>query len=339
MASTYDTGDYEVKRGGDNVVVSPRALLVGGKTYEEGWNWKTNLCRNGVKPEIDDELKAFALDMKPKPQKRPDGIEEMTSGQLQAIVVRKLSNGQLEVVAGFRRVVAIDWLIESGEWPDAKIICAPPRTMTDEEAVLVNVAENMHRKDLKPVESAHTVRSLLEDYHFTPKQVAGRLKMSVSHINSLLQVTGLPSDIQDDVVAGGTTLTGAIELTKVADKATQREVFNELKATKGQKVRAADIRKVVRRKAEEKGVEAKGRRTLMDVRAFFEARSGKDEDAVGRQFAKTFLRFIDGSKEKPMSDMWEKCFPRPAAADAEADAEVEVEVEVAETGGRKKRAS
>ena len=165
MAFTAETGDHKVTRS-DIFLVDPRALVV---------DWKKNLTRNGEEPPVDDALIELARDMMPK--KGQGDAEDGTSGQLNPILARPLPDRRLEVIGGFRRMRAALWLIESGTCPDFKVKYVVSR-LSDAEAALVNLTENIQREDPKPIQLAHAVRSLTEDYGLTLKQVAGRLKRS-----------------------------------------------------------------------------------------------------------------------------------------------------------------
>ena len=60
-----------------------------------------------------------------------------SSGQLNPILVRPLSDRRLEVIGGFRRMRAALWLKESGTCPDFKVKYIVSR-LSDAEAALVN---------------------------------------------------------------------------------------------------------------------------------------------------------------------------------------------------------
>ena len=160
MAFTADTGDHKVTRS-DIFLVDPTALVV---------DWKKNLSRGGEEPPVDDALIELAKDMMPK--KGQGDTKEGTSGQLNPILVRPLSDRRLEVIGGFRRMRAALWLKESGTCPDFKVKYVVSR-LSDAEAALVNISENIQREDPKPIQLAHAVRSLTEDYGLTLKQVSG----------------------------------------------------------------------------------------------------------------------------------------------------------------------
>ena len=159
MAFTAETGDHKVTRS-DIFLVDPRALVV---------DWKKNLSRSGEEPPVDEALIDLAKDMMPK--KGQGDSEDGSSGQLNPILTRPLPDRRLEVIGGFRRMRAALWLIESGTCPDFKVKYAVSR-LSDAEAALVNLSENIQREDPKPVQLAHAIRSLTEDYGLTMKQVA-----------------------------------------------------------------------------------------------------------------------------------------------------------------------
>ena len=202
MAFTAETGDHKVTRS-DIFLVDPRALVV---------DWKKNLSRNGEEPPVDEALIELAKDMLPK--KGQGDAEDGSSGQLNPILTRPLPDRRLEVIGGFRRMRAALWLIESGTCPDFKVKYVVSR-LSDAEAALVNLSENIQREDPKPIQLAHAIRLLTEDYGLTMKQVAGRLKRSETWCSNLLNLVMLPTAIQESVASGETPVSAAIELVKM----------------------------------------------------------------------------------------------------------------------------
>ena len=140
MAFTAETGDHKVTRSPTSSSSIPRALVV---------DWQKNLSRNGEEPPVDDALIELARDMMPK--KGQGDAEDGSSGQLNPILVRPLPDRRLEVIGGFRRMRAALWLIESGTCPDFKVKYVVSR-LSDAEAALVNLSENIQREDPKPIQ-------------------------------------------------------------------------------------------------------------------------------------------------------------------------------------------
>ena len=292
MAFTADTGDHKVTRS-DVFLVDPRALLV---------DWRKNLSRGGEEPPVDDALIELAKDMMPK--KGQGDAEEGTSGQLNPILVRPLSDRRLEVVGGFRRMRAALWLIESGTCPDFKVKYSISR-LSDAEAALVNLSENIQREDPKPIQLAHAVRSLTEDYGLTLKQVAGRLKRSEVWLSNLLNLVMLPTAIQDSVANGKTPVSAALELVKLpTDK--QVETFNDLAAS-GEKVTAAKVRKKRQEAHEATGEGGPVPRNLKQVRAFLEGKTGPADP--GHKLAAYLLDYMAGKKsDDNLGKYWDRVF-------------------------------
>src|SRR4051794_22519797 len=251
MAFTADTGDHKVTRS-DIFLVDPTALVV---------DWRKNLSRNGEEPLVDQALMDLALDMMPK-KGQGDG-EDGSSGQLNPILVRPLPDRRLEVIGGFRRMRAALWLKESGTCPDFKVKYIVSR-LSDAEAALVNLSENIQREDPEPIQLAHAVRSLTEDYGLTLKQVAGRLKRSETWLSNLLNLVMLPAAIQASVASGQTPVSAALELVKLSSQQ-QAEVFDAL-SNGGEKITASKVRQKRQEAHETSGVGRPVPRSLKDLK-------------------------------------------------------------------------
>lgn len=307
MSFTPNTGEYKSSRS-DVFMVDPRALVI---------DWKKNLSRGGTEPPVDDDLISLALDMVPK--KGHGDSEDGTSGQINPITVRPLSDRRLELIGGFRRARAALHLIESGTCPDFQVKVIISR-LNDAEAALVNMAENIHRSDPKPIELAHAVRQLTEDYGLPMATVAGRLKRSPEYLSQLIGLLMLPTPVQQSIEAGDTTVTAGLELAKVPPS-DQSAVFSDAKDSNG-KVKATAVKKVARKKAEEKAESAPAnpgpsakpksiRRSLKDVENFLEGKCGPGDPESGRKFADSLLAFIDGkATERQMDNAWDRAFGR-----------------------------
>ena len=298
MAFTAETGDHRVTRS-DIFLVSPTALEV---------DWKKNLSRNGEEPTVDDALIELAKDMMPR--KGQGDAEDGSSGQLNPILTRPLPDRRLEVVGGFRRMRAALWLIESGTCPDFKVKYVVSR-LSDAEAALVNLSENMQREDPRPVQLAHAIRSLTEDYGMTLKQVAGRLKRSEAWCRNLLTLVMLPTTIQESVASGKTPVSAALELVKMPGD--QQVVVFDALAKGGEKITASKVKAKRQESHEATGEGGPVPRNLKQVRAFLESRTGPADP--GFRLAAYLLGYIDGKRsEEAMNKYWDRCFAEPAGS-------------------------
>jgi ParB family chromosome partitioning protein len=197
------------------------------------------------------------------------------------------------------------WLIESNTCPDFRVKYVISR-LSDAEAALVNLSENIQREDPKPIQLAHAVRALTEDYGLTMRQVAGRLKRSEAWLSNLLNLVMLPAPIQESVANGETPVSAAIELTKLpGDK--QVQTFNDLAASGG-KVTAAKVRQKRQESHEATGEGGPVPRSLKQFRAFLEGKSGPAEP--GFRLATYLLDYLAGKKsDEQMTRYWDKAFP------------------------------
>lgn len=292
MAFTAETGDHKVTRS-DIFLVDPRALVV---------DWKKNLSRNGEEPPVDEALIELAKDMLPK--KGQGDSEEGTSGQLNPILTRPLPDRRLEVIGGFRRMRAALWLIESGTCPDFRVKYVVSR-LSDAEAALVNLSENIQREDPKPVQLAHAIRSLVEDYGLSMKQVAGRLKRSETWCSNLLNLVMLPTSIQESVATGQTPVSAALELVKLPSDQ-QVAVFDAL-SEGGERVTASKIRAKRQEVHEETGQGGPVPRTLKQLKAFLEGKTGPADP--GHKLAAYMLDYLAGKRsEENLDKYWDRFF-------------------------------
>ncbi len=292
MAFTANTGEEKVTRS-DVFLVSPRALVV---------DWRKNLSRNGEEPPVDEALIELARDMTPK-QGQGDA-EDGSSGQLNPILTRPLPDRRLEVVGGFRRMRAALWLIESGTCPDFRVKYTVSR-LSDSEAALVNLSENMQREDPRPIQLAHAIRSLTEDYGLSLKQVAGRLKRSETWISNLLDLVMLPTPIQASVASGQTPVSAALELVKLPSQQ-QVEIFDSL-AQGGERITVAKVRAKRQETHETTGQGGPVPRTIKQLRAFLEGKTGPADP--GHDLAANLLDYLAGEKSgAEIGEVWDRAF-------------------------------
>ena len=307
-------------------LADPRTLAV---------DWSKNLSRGGTEPPIDDDLIALARSMVPK-----NSDSDGSSGQLNPILCRTATaDGRIVVMGGFRRYRAAIWLIESGTCPDFKIKYTTSR-LSDLEAALANMDENLQREAPQPIQLAHAVRRLTEDYGMSLEAVAARLKRSTGYLNQLLNLVMLPQSIQSAISDGTATVTAGIELARLPEHE-QSAVFSEVKqASPNGTVKAAAVRKAARKKAEAKqgqhaastatarhAMGGKGttstatkpakpakparalKRSLKDLETFLEDRASITEPERGKAFANALLDFIDGkTTEEQMEAAWSQQF-------------------------------
>jgi ParB family chromosome partitioning protein len=116
-------------------------------------------------------------------------------GLLQPVVVRKIRDGQYELVMGERR-----WRASQRAGLDfiPAIVRETPDTAMLRDALL----ENLHRQQLDPLEEAAAYQQLLDDFGATHDQLAQKIGRSRPHISNTLRLLNLPPTVQKRVAAG-----------------------------------------------------------------------------------------------------------------------------------------
>ena len=118
-------------------------------------------------------------------------------GILQPILVRPTADANVfEIVAGERRWRAAQ-LARLHEVP------VLVRELDDAAVLEAALIENLQRQDLTALEEAQAYRRLLEQFAYTPEQVADFVGKSRSHVANTLRLLGLPEPIKALLQAGG----------------------------------------------------------------------------------------------------------------------------------------
>jgi ParB family chromosome partitioning protein len=144
-------------------------------------------------------------------------------GLLQPIVVREVSKGSYELVAGERRLRATK---KAG----FKTIPALIRDTTDDVMLRDALLENLHRAALTPLEEAAAYKQLLEDFGCTQDQLATRLGRSRPQVSNTLRLLNLPLAVQRRVAAGVLSAGHARALLGLKDQAAIEKLASRIVA-------------------------------------------------------------------------------------------------------------
>jgi len=146
-----------------------------------------------------------------------------TQGVMQPILVRPLAGkgaGKYEIIAGERRFRAAQ-LAGLAEVP------VLVREVADENAAIMALIENIQREDLNPLEEAHGVRRLLDEFDLTHEQAAQAIGRSRSATSNLLRLLNLAEPVQTMLLAGDIDMGHARALLSL-DAANQILLANEI---------------------------------------------------------------------------------------------------------------
>lgn len=152
-------------------------------------------------------------------------------GIMQPILVRALHGGRYEIIAGERRFRAAQ-LAGLAEVP------VLVRDVSDENAAVMALIENIQREDLNPLEEAQGVQRLIEEFGMTHELAAQAIGRSRSATSNLLRLLNLAAPVQTMLLAGDLDMGHARALLSV-DAATQIQLATQIVA-KGMTVRDAE---------------------------------------------------------------------------------------------------
>jgi ParB family chromosome partitioning protein len=174
------------------------ALLVG--------SYATNADTANAYPATDGSLCHLPINIiqsgkyQPRRIMNEEALQELTSsirsqGVIQPIVVRKITGGRFEIVAGERR-----W--RASQLAGLKEIPALVRDIPDESAVAIALIENIQRESLNPIEESMALQRLLEEFSMTHQAVADAVGKSRATVTNLLRLLTLKAEVKDMVEKG-----------------------------------------------------------------------------------------------------------------------------------------
>jgi len=126
-------------------------------------------------------------------QELAESIREQ--GIMQPLLVRAISAGKYEIIAGERRFRAAS-LAGLTEVPVLVSLA------DDKGAAAMALIENMQREDLNPLEESQGLARLIEEFGFTHEQAAKSVGKSRSAISNLLRLSQLAKPVQAMLLAG-----------------------------------------------------------------------------------------------------------------------------------------
>jgi len=196
-------------------------------------------------PEVEEEsIKYILLEnilyspFQPRVQfKEDEAFEELVKsikekGILQPILVREKGGGIYECVAGERR-------LRAAKKAGLKEVPAIVKNISDEEAMVIALIENLQRKNLNPLEEALGYKTLIEKFGYTQEMIAEKIGKDRTTIANLLRLLKLPPLIQEDLLEERLTVGHAKALLSLDSEEKQLYVRN-LILEKGLSVRETE---------------------------------------------------------------------------------------------------
>jgi ParB/RepB/Spo0J family partition protein len=137
-------------------------------------------------------------------------------GQLQPGRARKIkkgdNKGKYQLSFGFTRYKALKWGNETGLFNPPLPMIVTVVDANDEESFIQNVVENRHRNATTPIDDAHNMRRLREQYGKSNTEIAKLYQVSQAYVSQLTKLLTLDSKTQAKVAEEKLTLNGALLL-------------------------------------------------------------------------------------------------------------------------------
>jgi len=116
------------------------------------------------------------------------------SGLVQPLVAR-LEGERYQLIAGERR-------LRASKLAGLKEVPLVVREISDKDAFVLALVENIQRQDLNPIEEASAFARLIEDHGLTQQETAERVGKSRSAVANAVRLLALPPTIRDYLIQG-----------------------------------------------------------------------------------------------------------------------------------------
>lgn len=141
------------------------------------------------------------------------------NGMLQPINVRRLDNGDFELISGERRLRAARMV------GMRKIPCVV-MNVSDQQSALFAIIENVQRQNLDFFEEAVAIEKLMTDHGLTQEDIAKKLGKAQSTLSNKLRLLRLPDELRDKITYARLTERHARALLSLPDNQTRTRVLD-----------------------------------------------------------------------------------------------------------------
>jgi ParB family transcriptional regulator, chromosome partitioning protein len=144
-------------------------------------------------------------------------------GIIQPLLVRRMDDGNFELVAGERR-------LRAAERAGLTHVPVFVRETSDVESLELALVENLQRDDLSPLEEATAYQRLINEFGHTQDAVAERVGKSRPAVANALRLLRLPESIKHDLARGRLTAGHARVLLSIDDADAQMRAAKQIQA-------------------------------------------------------------------------------------------------------------
>lgn len=142
-------------------------------------------------------------------------------GVLQPLVVRPLSEGVYELIAGERR-------LRASKLAGLDSVPVVVRSADDQGVLELALIENLQREDISPLESARAYRRLIDEFGLTQESVAQRVGKSRVAVANTVRLLKLPDPILSALERGSLTEGHARALLGLPNAVVQVAVYEQV---------------------------------------------------------------------------------------------------------------
>lgn len=171
-------------------------------------------------------------------------------GVLQPLLVRPLTTGGYQLIAGERR-----W--RASRIAGLKEVPVIIRELSDTEAMEIAIIENLQREDLNPIEEAEGLQALIDKCNYTQEQVATSVGKSRPAIANSLRLLRLPEDVRQMTKRGEISAGHARALLAFDNPVIMQEIANKIVSDK---LTVRDIERLAKRPLTDRKQKSKPRR-------------------------------------------------------------------------------
>lgn len=141
-------------------------------------------------------------------------------GQLTPLLIRRISAEQYELIAGERRLRALNLLGRTHA--DAIVLSA-----YDCDCALLALIENLQRENLHYLDEAEAYRRILDEHDITQEQLAQSLSLSASALANRLRLLKLPMSVRAFIRKSGLSERHSRALLRLNDESAQLRLAQE----------------------------------------------------------------------------------------------------------------
>jgi len=207
-----------------------------------------------------------------------------THGLLMPILIRNLKEGEdmcskykFKIVSGHRRHMAYRVLKRT------HIPSFIEYNMSESRALIINIGENIHRRDLNILQEAYAIQRL-KMTGFSPVEVGRELGKSSTWVQTRFELLDLPEEIKQAAAAGIIKQSQIHDIYKLPDMASQYEAAKKIKSAKASGEKTPQIMKPKRVMLSKK---------VRDKREIFQMMSHIQE-SIGNNFGTRCLAWCAG---------------------------------------------